>query len=692
MQAYISDYLGNVQKRYATGISREHSYRGDLQNLLTILLPHILTTNEPARSDCGAPDYVLTKKNIPVGFIEAKDIGADLNHKSHKEQFDRYKASLDNLIFTNYLDFDFYKDGQFLETISLGKLDGGQIIPMNDNFERFISLIQNFANVQIQSLKSPKKLAEMMASKAKLLAQVIEKALESDEQSDENSSLWGQYNSFKQILIHDLEIKEFSDIYAQTIAYGMFAARFHDPSLPTFCRQEAADLIPKTNPFLRKLFAYIAAYDLDTRIAWIIDALADIFRATDVKGLLENFGKATKTHDPIIHFYETFLAEYDKSLRKARGVWYTPEPVVNFIVRAVDDVLKADFGLSQGLADTSKIKIKTEGHHKGKTIKQEKEVHKVQILDPATGTGTFLAEVIKHIYTQFEGMQGIWRGYVEKDLIPRLNGFEILMASYAMAHLKLDMLLAETGYTAQNDKRFQIYLTNALEEFHEDTGTLFAQWLSNEANEANHIKRDAPVMCVLGNPPYSVSSQNKSDWILNLLDDYKKEPDSKEKLKEKNIQPLSDDYVKFIRYGQYFIEKNGEGVLAYICPHGFLDSLTFRGMRYNLLKTYDKIYTIDLHGNAKKKEVCPDGSKDENVFDIQQGVSINILVKTGQKAKKELAEIYHYDLYGKRQEKYAFLTNNNLTSIPFNKLPHKAPMYFMVSKDFELDEVYRKCP
>ena len=621
----IAQYLDKINTRFKTGISTEHTYRGDLQTLLETLAPDILVTNEPERIACGAPDYILTKNQIPVGYIEAKDIGADLQNKSLKEQFDRYRAALDNLIITDYLDFHFYVNGEFKTSIKIAEIKEGHIITIPENFENFESLIANFCLFTGQTIRSSKKLAEMMAAKAKLLADVIEKAISSDEETQENSSIKEQLNAFKEVLIHDIKPKEFADIYAQTIAYGMFSARLHDPSLPTFTRQEAAELIPKTNPFLRKLFQYIAGYDLDNRLVWIVDSLADIFRATDIGALLKNFGKATQTHDPIIHFYETFLSEYDPKLRKARGVWYTPEPVVNFIVRAVDDILKTEFNLKDGLADTTKTKIKvaTQNFDKksGKYAEEEREVHKVQILDPATGTGTFLAEVVKQIYKKFEGQQGIWSNYLENHLIPRLNGFELLMASYAMAHLKLDLLMTETGYKPTKDQRFRIYLTNSLEEHHPDTGTLFANWLSTEANEANHIKRDTPVMVVLGNPPYSVSSSNKSEWIEKLTADYKKD------LNERNIQPLSDDYIKFIRFGQHFIEKNGSGVLAYISNNSFLDGIIHRKMREELMKTFDKIYILDLHGNAKKKEVSPDGSADQNVFDIMQGVSINIFVK-----------------------------------------------------------------
>jgi len=518
-----------------------------------------------------------------------------------------------------------------------------------------------------------------MAGKARLLSEVIEKALTSDESNSEDSTLKDQMHAFKQILIHDITPKGFADVYAQTIAYGMFAARSHDPTLATFSRQEAYELIPKSNPFLKKLFGYIAGLDVDDRIKWIVDDLVNIFTACNVDEILKNFGKSTKMEDPIIHFYETFLSEYDPKLRKARGVWYTPAPVVNFIVRAVDDILKTEFDLPQGLADTSKTKIKVDVQ--GKKIEQE--VHKVQILDPATGTGTFLAEVIKHIHRKFEGQQGIWSNYVETHLLPRLNGFELLMASYAMAHLKLDLLLTETGYKPTTNQRFRVYLTNSLEESHPDTGTLFANWLSTEANEANHIKRDTPVMCVIGNPPYSGESANKGEWIMSLMEDYKKEPGGKEKLKERNPKWINDDYVKFLRYGQHFIEKNGAGILAFINPHGFLDNPTFRGMRWNLLKTYDKIYTIDLHGNSKKKETAADGSIDQNVFDIMQGVSINIFVKTGRKKTTELGKVFHFDLFGKREFKYDFLIQNSINSIAYNEIPNIASNYFFVNKDFE---------
>ena len=577
----IQNYLENLNKRYKQGNATEHTYRGDLQTLIENIAPDIRATNEPKRQSCGAPDYILTRNDIPVGFIEAKDIG-DKDLKGEKktgnqEQFDRYKVSLNNLIFTDYLDFHLYRDGVFITSIKIAEITDKGILPITDNFSTFVNLLKDFCSQIGLTIKNPKKLAEMMAGKARLLSDVIEKALTSDEDNREDSTLKDQMKAFKEILIHDITPKGFADVYAQTIAYGMFAARLHDPTLPTFSRQEASELIPKSNPFLRKLFGYIAGPDIDDRIKWIVDSLIEIFLACNVEEILKNYGKSTKMEDPIIHFYETFLSEYDPKLRKARGVWYTPAPIVNFIVRAVDDIIKAEFDLPQGLADNSKITVPFPSIGGVPERRGGQEVHKVQILDPATGTGTFLAEVVKHIYKKFEGQEGIWSNYVETHLLPRLNGFELLMASYAMAHLQLNLLLTETGYkkttppagypSKGGEQRLRVYLTNSLEEASSEVPNLFmSQWLTDECRQADTIKRDSPVMCVIGNPPYAVSSTNKSPWIQNLIADYKKN------LNERKIN-LDDDYIKFIRYGQHFIDKNGSGVLAYISNNSFIDGI-----------------------------------------------------------------------------------------------------------------------
>ncbi len=687
----LDQYINTVNTRYKLGISSEHSYRADLEWLIRELVPAVEITNDPLKlTDCGNPDYVITKGVIPIGFIEAKDVGKDLNSSQYKEQFTRYIKALDNLIITDYLWFLYFQNGKLVADIKIGEIniDGSAVRPLNKNFEEFANLIQNFCTFISQTIKSPKKLAKLMASKARLLENILEKAIISDEKTEDNSSLRQQYKIFKNILIHDLTPKEFSDIYAQTLAYGMFSARLHDRTLDTFSRQEAAELIPKTNPFLRNLFSHVAGIDIDERIRTTVDNLAEVFRATNVEELFKGLGKTTQANDPIIHFYETFLAEYDSKLRKVRGVWYTPEPIVKFLVRSVDKILKEDFGLSDGIASTEKTKIEVEVKgaltKKGNKIFHKKEVHKVQILDPATGTGTFISETIKQIYREkFTSIQGIWSSYVENDLIPRLNGFEILMASYSMAHLKLDLLLNDTGYKPIKSKRFNIFLTNSLEEHHPDTGTLFSSWLSTEANESNRIKKETPVMVVIGNPPYSVSSSNNGDWIKTLIQDYKKN------LNERNIQPLSDDYIKFIRYGQFLIDKTGEGILAYISNNSFIEGNIHREMRKNLTETFDKLYILDLHGSSNKKETAPDGSKDENVFDIRQGVSISLFIKK-KGSKKKKADVYHAYIYGKRDYKYDYLNSNELSTINWNKIKITEPDYFFVKSDYKKYDTYKK--
>lgn len=688
----LSDYIQDVSKRFAAGNAREHTYRGTLQNLLEDTIPNIQATNEPARIQCGAPDYVLTRKNIPVGYIEAKDIGVDLNKTENDEQLSRYLDSLDNLILTDYLEFRFFRNKQKVETVRIAEINGKTIRPLPENFDRLQTLLIDFAAFQGQTIQSAKKLAEMMAGKARMMREVFKATLE----AENDSTLKDQMAAFKSILMHDLDAAQFADIYAQTITYGLFTARLHDHTLDTFSRGESLTLIPASNPFLRQLFTYVAGADLDPRVIWVVDALCEVYRAADLRAILKDFGTATGQNDPILHFYETFLGAYDKTMREIRGVWYTPEPVVQFIVRAIDDVLKDHFSLKDGIASTEKIDIEVDDQHfdrrtKSGLAKKKIQVHKVQMLDVATGTGTFLAEAIKRVYSRFKGQEGLWSRYVDDHLLPRLHGFELLMASYAMCHMKLDMLLQETGYKpGTSAKRFSVYLTNSLEEHHKDSHLPFANWLSIEANEASRIKRDMPIMVAFGNPPYSGESQNKGEWIMNLMDDYKKEPGGKVKLQERNSKWINDDYVKFIRMGEHYIERNGSGVLAYITNHSYLDNSTFRGMRWHLLNTFDAIYILDLHGNTKKKETAPDGTSDKNIFDIQQGVAIIMAIRTPPPnyGNKQPSRILHADLWGSRKDKYAFLTTHSLRSIKWNLLNPAAPDYFLVPRDNDLLDEY----
>ena len=705
MQA-VATYLTAITEQHRTGRAREHSYRPALSDLLRAIAPDdAVVTNEPSRERCGAPDFIVAKKtsNIPLGYVEAKDIGVDLDRTQNSEQLQRYFSGLSKLVLTDYLEFRFFKKGhdpkdeypqaQYDKAIRIARLEGGKIVPMESNYRTLILKLQNFLDEKTPIIVSAETLAAEMARKARLIRETIEQALLDDlKQDNAHSELLHQFRAFERSLIAGLKPDQFADLYAQTIAYGLFAARFHDPNPDSFSRAEAARLLPQSNPFLRKLFQAIAAYDAHGGIDWVIDELVEVFLATDVRAILSNLSsRQAGREDPTIHFYESFLQQYDPQIREMRGVYYTPQPVVEFMVRAVDELLHSEFGLKQGLADTSKTNISLPMPSKGKTQYEEHEIHRVQILDPATGTGTFLNQIVRHLHqTYFAKMAGAWASYVEKELLPRLNGFELLMAPYAMAHLKLDLLLAETGYRHTGDSRFRVFLTNSLEESLVQADTLFAGWLAQEAAAANRIKCDVPVMVVVGNPPYSGISMNMGEWIVSKIEDYKY-VDGVHFGERKHW--LQDDYVKFIRYAEYLIERTGERILAYISNHGYLDNPTFRGMRWHLLKTFDKIWIIDLHGNAKKKEKAPDGGADKNVFDIQQGVAIifGVKRKEGQglgSAGDSLATVFHLDLWGSRESKYQTLQAAKFNDLKFTELKPESPYLFFVPKNFDEKEEY----
>ncbi len=683
----VSEFISQVQKSHATGMATEHSYRPAFQKLFSDL--GVRALNEPKRIACGAPDFIVLRNDLAIGHLEAKDLSVPIRDMKggDKEQQERYKAALPNLIYTNGLDWDFYRNGELRTSVTTAKF-ADKVVPKPEEYPVLESLLKDFIEQRPQLISSPEELAKRMAGKATLIKDVLSKTLAQDE--DLRSELTGQYKAFKKNLIHDITTEDFADIYAETIAYGMFAARLHDTRPDTFTRQEVLDFLPKSNPFLRALFGYVAGHDLDERIVWIIDDLAQVFQACDVAKLMEGFGALTGKKDPFLHFYETFLASYNPAKRKARGVWYTPEPVVNFIVRSVDEVLKTEFSLPDGLANTSKVTIDWDTGQtdkKGERVIQTKNVHRVQILDPATGTGTFLGEVIKQIKPKIEEIApGMWSKYIEDDLIPRLHGFELLMASYAMCHMKLDMILTELKYKpTSSPPRLSVYLTNSLEEGEVANQTLpFARWLSEEAKGANSIKRDMPIMCVIGNPPYSGISHNNGSWITNLIEDYKY-VDGEHFGERKHW--LQDDYVKFIRFSEHLIEKNGEGILGFITNHGYLDNPTFRGMRWHLLNSFDRIWVLDLHGSISKEEVNPDGEPDKNIFDIRQGVAIIIAVKK-KNSDKGLAEVWHGDLWGSRDDKYKALSTSKMGELIAERINYTPPQYAFVPRNNELAEIY----
>ncbi len=667
------------------------SYRSDFQRFLETIFPksenyHI--QHDPKATSGNKPDFIIAKNGVPLLYIEVKKVGEDLDKIEKSNQASRY-FGYTNLIISDYLEFRFYRNGQkYDESISLGKpnLKTKEIAFQNENGERLARTILDFTASQKEPIKSGKHLAKIMGGKAQRIRDNIVHFLNLEKA--ENEELIKIMNVIRENLVADIDTEKFADMYAQTLVYGLFVARYNDKTLDSFSRQEARELVPATNPFLQHFFDHIAGSSFPKRLDILVSELCEVFTHANVHDLMEDyfsqknlFGEIEESADPVIHFYEDFLLEYDPTKKMEMGVFYTPRPVVRFIIRSVDAILKKEFGISKGLADSQKITHEMQTiNHKGKKSKIEKDLHKVQILDFATGTGTFLNETVEYIRETFKSREGAWASYAENDLIPRLFGFELMMASYTIAHLKLAITLGHTGIK-EIKNRLGIYLTNTLDEAKDYSDQMsffgFLDSIAEESKSASRIKKEYPIMTIIGNPPYSGISQNKHYTENNA---YKVEPGGKQKLQERKHW-LDDDYVKFIRFAESLVEKNGEGIIGMITAHGYIDNPTFRGMRWHLRNTFDAIYVLDLHGNSNKKETTPDGSKDENVFDIKTGVAILLGVKKKSEGKKKnLATIYHSELFGMRKKKFDELDKNDVFSIKWTKLPEDADVWRLEGK------------
>lgn len=516
------------------------------------------------------------------------------------------------------------------------------------------------------------------------------------------------YEKFRNTLIHDMTEQQFADMYAQTVVYGLFSARCMDTTQDNFSAEEAIDCIPNTNPFLKSLMKECLGSENNTKLSFDeleISNVIELLRNTRIEAIIQDFNRQTGggREDPVIHFYEEFLTAYDKAQKVQRGVYYTPQPVVNFMVRAVDSIIKEQFGLRDGLAseETKKIKVKRKSYKKkaGQHTEVEEltDVPAIQVLDPATGTGTFLRQTILQIYENFKAkhkglrpdqLASEWNKYVPEQLLPRLNGFELMMAPYAVAHMKLAMVLKDTGYDFSADSRLKVYLTNSLEEpgSSDEQMSFFDDPLAIESIEANGVKKNGGINVVIGNPPYSGISSNSGEWITNLIEDYKYINGVHFGERKHWLQ---DDYVKFIRLSERIVNQCDSGILAFINNHAFIDNPTFRCMRWHLLNSFDTIYILNLHGNVMRKETSPSGDKDENVFDIQQGVSINIFVKRTKQTKSQ-AKVFYADLWGKRDEKYQSLSDSVFGDIAWQEVSPNDPFYFFIPRNETNREVYEK--
>lgn len=701
----IDVYRRQIEKELQAGNATEHTHRPALKTLIESLASGVTATNEPKRVECGAPDFAVTERRahgpVTIGHLEAKDAGKDLDEVEKSEQMKRYLPALPNLVLTDYLEFRWYVEGEHRQTARLARVGkAGKLAPDKNGAEAVTELLTAFLAREAEAINDPKTLALRMARLTHFIRDMIVTAFDATAAS---ATLRDLHGAFEKALIPDLPIPQFADMFAQTLAYGLFAARCNHHGPPgSFKRLGAASEIPKTNPFLRQLFETITGTALDEEpFVGFVDDLAQLLADTDIDTVLADFGKRTARHDPVVHFYETFLAAYDPKLRESRGVYYTPEPVVSYLVRSVDYLLKTRFECANGLADTATVEYEREEINGGKPKKVKATSPRVLILDPACGTATFLYTVIDHIRAEFMRQEnaGMWSGYVQNHLLPRIFGFELLMAPYAVAHFKLGMQLAgydmtpeqreKWAYDFSGDERLGVYLTNTLEEAERKAETLFGplRVISQEANAALKIKSELPILAVIGNPPYSGHSANRSweikegkrvpTFIGDLVQNYYSVDG--QPLGEKNSKWLQDDYVKFIRWAQWRIERTGAGVLAFITNNGYLDNPTFRGMRQQLMNAFTEIYILDLHGSSKKKEQALDGSPDQNVFDIQQGVTLGIFVKEPKKSGP--AKIHHADLWGKRESKYERLFDTDVTTTRWEKVAPQPPFYMFVPQD-----------
>ena len=665
----IKKYLSDIAKTTAHEDQREESYYPAVATFMTefansINKKKVSITILPKKTEAGNPDFrVWDGDNKIVGYIEAKIPNTDLNRIEVSDQLKRYLETFPNVILTDFYEFRLYRNGEMIEKVSIGrpfiakKLKTNPPVENQADFER---LLEKFFDFSLPRIFSAESLAIELAKRTRFLRdEIISVELQND---SKKNYIRGFYNAFHKYLIAGLTESEFADLYSQTIAYGMFAAKTRASPEEVFNRKNAVENIPPTIGVLSDVFEYISLGKLPQQMEVIIDDIAEVLNVADAVKLLSDFYKQGKGDDPIIHFYETFLNKYDPSTREKRGVYYTPEPVVKYISNSVNEILIKDFK-KIGFADTT-----------------------VKVLDPAGGTLTFLAEATNkaiETFTEYYG-DGDKNGFIKRHILKDFYGFELMMAPYSIAHLKMSYLLQEHGYKFDENDRFQLYLTNTLDAKVIDMPELPGiTSLAEEAKQANKIKKETPVLAIIGNPPYSIASYNKSEFETDIMKLYKKDVKS-----EKNIKILSDDYIKFIRYAHWKIEKAGSGVIGMITKNTYINIAAAKGLRKQLLLTFDKIYILNLHGKLYEK--TPDGNNDKNVFDIRVGTAIIFLVKTKNKKNDTYAELFYRDLYGERELKYDFLNKNNIFSTfkKKDKIEIDEKYFFFEKKNYNNKKLY----
>ncbi|HOH54711.1 MAG TPA: N-6 DNA methylase [Paludibacteraceae bacterium] len=676
----LKQYLNSLQTTFNQGDAREESYYVHLKDLLLNYaierqIKKVDITILPKPTEAGNPDFrIWDGKNHITGYIEAKDPSVtNLDRIEVSEQLKRYRETFPNVILTNFYEFRLYRNGELVKQALVGRPELARklaVAPPVENETSFFDLLDTFFSFSLPHVRNAQSLATELAKRTRFLRdEVVSIELDAEEKQGKKA-IQGFYEAFRKYLIGTLTKEAFADLYSQTLTYGLFAARTRSDN--SFNRELAFKYIPNTIGILRDVFRFISLEDPPKPLQVIVDDIAEVLSVTDVRKILEDYFEEGKGQDPIVHFYETFLTAYDPSIREKRGVYYTPEPVVGYIVRSVNELLKTHFDMPDGLASIN-----------------------LTLLDPAAGTLTFPAEAVKLAVKEFTEKYGSGgrNNFIRNQILENFFAFELMMAPYAVGHLKMSFLLEELGYKLSDNERFKLYLTNTLEmDELEQISIPGLSSLSEESHLAGKIKKEQPVLVILGNPPYSGISANINDWTEKLL---KQNIDGAQSyyevdgkpLGEKNPKWLQDDYVKFLRFAQWKIQKAGFGVVGMITNHSYLDNPTFRGMRQSLMKTFNEIYILDLHGNSLKKETAPDGEKDENVFDIRQGTAIAIFVK--QKEKSD-CKVYHAELFGKRQNKYEWLDAHQLEIKNYQLLKPESPWYFFIPRDTEKIKNYLK--
>ena len=674
-KALFTGYLKELHAVAQQGDAREESFYPALADMLKTVAEktgrkHVRVTTLPKPTDAGNPDFRLWNgTDRIVGYVEAKKPTEErLDAIEDSEQLTRYRATFPNLILTNFFEFRLYRNGERVQTVLAARpfvMTRLRTTPVIEKADVLKALLDRFLDFSLPKVFTAESLAVELAKRTRFLRDVVAQQL--TQEKDAPGVLSGFFEAFQTYLIGTLTPEDFADLFAQTITYGLFAARTR--SGDAFGRRAAFDSIPHTIGVLRDLFRFISLGELPEQLAWCVDDIAEVLAVADAPGILDRYYHEGKGSDPIVHFYETFLAQYDPAERERRGVYYTPEPVVGYIVRSLHGILKSDFGKRDGLASDG-----------------------VTLLDPAAGTMTFIARAAAQAVAEFEAKYG--KGgradFIRRHILKNFYAFELMMAPYAVGHLKMSFFLEELGHRLSDDERVPFYLTNTLdnEELEQSRLPGFSA-LAEESRLAGKVKKQTPILVILGNPPYSGHSSNMGEWIRGLIETYK-QVDGKP-LGEKNPKWLQDDYVKFLRFAQWKIEQAGRGVVGMITNHGYLDNPTFRGMRQSLMRTFDDIYVLDLHGNALKKETCPDGSPDKNVFDIRQGVAIAFFVRRGEKAGG-YAAVRHADLYGNREVKYDWLNEHDRKRTEWRELRPTLPFYQFAPRDDRLDAGYRVFP